>query len=504
MPAGRSRFRDFLPDVLAACTLCVWLAAKLTLFDALEYTSDLISNTQLSLSVFQGRPLLWDNGFGDHKALHNYYLNPLLAPFTWSLGPIGLFVASALLWMTAAFALFSVARGGPAWKRCIYWGISATFLFGPVGFWFFDDYLYGWHAEYLYLPLGIMFACALARGSRASWWIAGILLLVREEGALIVWAIHVLSEWLRPLTPVRARLVRIARITAVWALAFIAGLALLFLLRPAHGGARALNALGFLNTVVHDPALTRALIWGVEAAAAVMGCGVIVAVSISWRTSLAALVTMIPLLPPLLVAACAYDTEFGLREYGFSWGPRLVILWPVLAAALVLSSAYSPDRAPRHRIARAALLGAAILTSLIAQGLVLQEYRSYPFFERVTAFLPARRHRFVLARLRADEDALLRCLGRSLPSGTPVSSGGSLFARFSRQDIVWPDRTRIAWVQPQLVVCEVAHRLQYEYGCTDLADRLEASGFRKFQLGDITITYAEPLRPWIAGCAAGR
>ncbi len=61
--------------------------------DKLEYETDLFSVLQLSRDFLWGKPLLYENAYGDNTAYHNSYLMPLYAPFTVAFGGKGLFVA---------------------------------------------------------------------------------------------------------------------------------------------------------------------------------------------------------------------------------------------------------------------------------------------------------------------------------------------------------------------------------------------------------------------------
>src|SRR5260370_20201873 len=116
----------WLPQALALVTIGYWLLVKSMLFLRLEYTADLISNLQISRSFFEGRSLLWENGYGNHKAIHNLYIAVLFYPFTRFLGAYGLFVAQALVYLWAVNRILSRARDAAAWKRALYWTAVAT------------------------------------------------------------------------------------------------------------------------------------------------------------------------------------------------------------------------------------------------------------------------------------------------------------------------------------------------------------------------------------------
>ena len=65
-----------------------------------------------------------------------------------------------------------------------------------MGFWIWDDPFYGWHAEVLYVPLAVLFAGALTRRRRQVLLWGAALVLLREDGAVVACAIHLLHTWL--------------------------------------------------------------------------------------------------------------------------------------------------------------------------------------------------------------------------------------------------------------------------------------------------------------------
>src|SRR5262249_1421502 len=142
------RWIHFLaPMVCAALVLLHWMVSKAILFEGLEYTSDMFAFLQMLKSVFEGRPLLFENSFGNTKALHNYYVLPLFYPFTRLWGAYGLFIGYALLLLLAALSVSKLASAAPQWKRELYWSIMAALILGPISFWVWDDPIYGWHGE---------------------------------------------------------------------------------------------------------------------------------------------------------------------------------------------------------------------------------------------------------------------------------------------------------------------------------------------------------------------
>lgn len=73
-----------------------------------DYTSDLFTHFQLSHDWLIGKPLFYENCFGFHNKLHNYFIDPLLSPFTWLFGIYGLFVALFSLMIGSFFMVLKL------------------------------------------------------------------------------------------------------------------------------------------------------------------------------------------------------------------------------------------------------------------------------------------------------------------------------------------------------------------------------------------------------------
>ena len=65
---------DFVALGLAVLAVIWVFVFKLKTFYALGYTSDLFVHVQLARSWLEGRGLLHDNCFGNHLAMHTYFL----------------------------------------------------------------------------------------------------------------------------------------------------------------------------------------------------------------------------------------------------------------------------------------------------------------------------------------------------------------------------------------------------------------------------------------------
>ena len=511
----------WLPHVLAMAVVAYWLLVKCVLFRRLEYSDDLFTNLELTRTVFEGRPLLWENAYGNHKAFHNYYLAPLLYPLTRFLGAYGLFVTQALFSGWSVWKILDRARDAARWKRSLYWATVAAIGLGPVTFWIFDDAVFGFHYELLFVPLSVLFALSLSKGSKAAWIFAGLIVLTREEGPILAWCIHVLHEILN--TEARAdpnaRTALYARLTWItlgWLLVFIAGIGLLLVMGGASHG-RLGAAIPGLSALIEDPATRWYFFASLADAALLLASGSIVYLTgIPARGLMASTLISLVLVVPTTIASSVYKTS--AREHGIAWPPRFALFWGVALAGCLFM--LERARAPSFTGFRRRRLAIVVAGSIVAQIAVLGVRKRYDFISRITlnaffaptslvalvvpestlqAFLS--RPRFVSAALTNSEDAFLTCLGRNLPHQTPVAATGGLFGRFHQQDLVWADRVEIAWKPPELVICDDAGRIRFDDGCLSLARSLTDTSFEALHFGNLSVRYASGPKAVVEACA---
>jgi len=105
---------DFLALGLAVFAVIWVFLLKLKTFYALGYTSDLFVDVQLARSWLEGRGLLYDNCFGNHLAIHTYFLLLPLGVIAKPFGAPGLLfvlavsVGTAYFWATRILRLLGV------------------------------------------------------------------------------------------------------------------------------------------------------------------------------------------------------------------------------------------------------------------------------------------------------------------------------------------------------------------------------------------------------------
>lgn len=486
--------RALLPLLLPLALLAYWIVAKAVLFQRLEYTADMFAFLQISRSFADGRPLLYDNGWGNERAIHNYYIVPLFYPLTALLSAYGLFVGLAGLWLLALLAIRRLAVDADRWKQQLYQIIIFALVLGPVSFYLWDDEVYGWHAQLCFLPLSILFVVYLVRGSRWVWVPAALLVLTHEAGAVLAWALHVLCAATGSARTGKWR--RLLMITIGWLLVFGTGMGLLAAMQHHANDSRLTQALLNEQLAARNGSLAGVVLqMGWEVTLLLLAGTVVHLAGIPARALwVASLCTL-----PLFVVAVISDLAAGiLTDYGPVWPPRMVMFWALLIAECLLAIHYAKPTAPALTPLRKR--GSVTLAvAIVAQVLALAVAARYNFVARFAAVWP-RRH-LVADTLTPREDAFLRCLGGVLPHTTAVASTVGLFARFHRQYVVWPDRLTNAWTPPELLVCDETDRLPYDYGCRRLLWNVSAAGSAEALLVDgLAAAYVPGVRGLVLGC----
>lgn len=180
------KLRNLVLALVPLLILVFWFLLKVHQFQSLEVNfSDGLIALQLSRGWLEGRPFLYDNYFGFHSRIHNYYILPLTGLITRSTGIYGFFVIY--------LGLIAVLLGGIfLWLRKYstnwwhHWLSLLVFIIGPFTFFIYLD-LYGWHPEQYFFPLTCLLALTLARRQ----WIWSVLLIfviytIKETSAVLL------------------------------------------------------------------------------------------------------------------------------------------------------------------------------------------------------------------------------------------------------------------------------------------------------------------------------
>ncbi len=439
----------FLLLVTAVALVLYAGLCKELLFRAFEYVgSDLYSFLDMTWSWLYAGRLLHENAYGDHAAIHSFYLLPAFSPLTIPFGVHGLFGGLMLLELVAAVRI-ATARGlGLGARIAVLAG-----LVSPVAYFVFDDRDWGFHPELCYPPLGVLLALDLAEGRRRRPLLGALaLVLVKEDGALLVAGVLVahfaqrLWSLGRGDAAERQRLLQAALTSlAAVAVVFFGNLAVLWLLGRGlpppqlTASGRIAQGLTVVSRALSGQALPErreALLSGLRFYGAV---ALVLLVPLGARIArgLALLLISVPgILAALLVSAGPY--KFTLME----WAPRIATLLALVLACLVFATA----RAPSPRVV-------AVLV-LLSWGLQVPLLRHLGYFlsRRANAMALVRGEGYRRAALPEDELRFLRCVAERLPRGVPVSPPRDAYPLFHHQSIVFQGLEGRASLPPVLRV----------------------------------------------------
>ncbi len=149
-----------------------FLLYKYAILNTGLYKSDLYSFYQNANDWLIDKPIYFENTFGQTFLHHTYYLTPVLAPFTFLFGIGGLFIAQILCIFFAIRALILCVEQKQKWQFSI---LISALVFGPLGFFLWDNMTYGWHLESLIFPLSLWAGAQLYRDKK---WSAFLLLFI--------------------------------------------------------------------------------------------------------------------------------------------------------------------------------------------------------------------------------------------------------------------------------------------------------------------------------------
>jgi hypothetical protein len=477
----------------AAATLVVLYAGlnKALLFRNLEYfESDLFGFLEMSWSWHYAGRLLHDNAYGDHFAIHNYYLLPLFAPLTISLGAYGLIVVLVVFHLLAIWRVASTAALDFPGRLAALAG-----LLGPIAYYVFDNPVWGFHPEILYPPLVALLAVELLEG-RTGRAIAVVLLivLVKEDGAVLVaavlvayfagrlWSLRAGAREERR-TVIRAALLSLLAMTLV----FLAGMAVLSVadqsLAPTQTASspRLLKALRILAaTLTGDarPLQRTRLLEGLTAYAGTMALVLLPLGRRLPRGLILAGLSAPPVIVVLAVSSAIYRFEL------MAWPPRLALLVGLLVACIVFAWS-SPTRPAFARTAA----GVVVLIG-VSWGLqvLLLRHIGYSPWPRLDTMALLRGDAYRASALPPRELEFLRCVAGRLPSGLPVLAPRGVIPVFHRQSVVFEELMVHAWHPPRLRVV------------LSTAAATEGGTCRGPQAGSLAVEAECSLLPLVRGC----
>jgi hypothetical protein len=468
---------------LCAAISLAWFVNKRALYEGLEYTIDIFLNLQAARSVFIGDGFLNDYFQGGQKGIHNFFVFLLLGPLTVVWGAKAFFAVTGLLEAGASMRWVASAEPGTLAKVS---SIVLAMLFGPLMFWIVDDPFYGWHAELLYPFLSVLLAEAMLNQRKTVWLWAGLIVLCREEGALLAGGIAVIG-----LASRRAPARQMVRTYSLSLSIFALSMLLVRLWHRPGTEDRVKTALEALLRFPYDHALLTDFSLSALSAVAMFAAGLIPLFALGGkRLAPWAILLSLPLWGVTAIGTLAYARQpGGLQLHGFLWPLRFSLMWSILLAACVFAL-------PDAKASRTPVVVGCALFSILLQMQVLGFFRGYHVSERIAAFSPT-----AADTLSPRSLAWMNCLGQSLPRQTVIQPHWNLEAPFEKQIIVGD--IRLAPHTPDIFVCDKQSRLPLPgEACLRQLSASLTAGYIEREVDGIAVAANPALRAAIDACPA--
>ena len=429
-----------------------FLGFKVLRFQTLAYTfHDLYVFEQLASGWIDGRPFLYDNFWGDHQRIHNYYTVWIWGPICYRMGVYGLFLIQTLL-LLVSYGLTNqrLAKAGvPIWAR---YGLLVVVLLGPVSAWLNDHPGTGWHTELTYLPVGILFALALTGQNRVWSVLTGlVLILIKEDGAVLAAMIHLAyfsitylrqhptqSGWLLW----RER--RFWVISLGWGAVFIAGMTWLAYLNhfaePRLRGALLLIAKN-IDTITFWRQTGKEI--GTTLLLLLPAGGFIYLLSTQLTHIIRGKLFIIYGLGILVLSALNfvqsslyYGDPSVYHSVGWTWPPRFVLPWTFTATFLIIMLVLFPPVQPAPVRSVWLVIGGLVFMQLPILAVARPDL---PHLAEWKALVRGRVSPYKERRYLDPTDlVVVRCLADQLPARSTVLAFEYLLPYFHKHDIVWP------------------------------------------------------------------
>lgn len=448
-----------IPLLIAGLIAFVFfLTLKCLHFRRCDYSSDLFSHFQLSHDWLIGKPLLYENCFGFHNKIHNYFIDLLLSPFTWLFSVYGLFVA---LFCLVAGSYIRVLKLLDQHAAPFETKLLVFFLYtSPLSFFLFHNEHYGFHAEMLLMPLALLFCAGYLEKNK--WYLlwGALIVLVKEDAAIVLWSCLMMlhfKDWDSGQERTKQFFRSTISLTLICLLIFVAGMVWIKWLNNWNDMRtgdiiKKLQAESFSNLWHSFLYLSR------QRMQLTIFLVLIIYLYAGWKYTLAAVLISVPLLITNLMAGAYYTTagEAGIKNmFSVMWVPRLSMYWAYWFTAIVVAFTYKRPflTAPERFLKLSGCLCYGILLVSFQAGFFRRcEITRFDTFASIKeAFVPAFKNE---AYVELPEAA---AIAQHLPDHYPVAPMNRVFGAFHRQDIVWLDYIDKAWYPPRMILTSYAH-----------------------------------------------
>ena len=502
-----------LPVAASSLIVLLFFCFKVIRFQGLYYAyNDMYIFLQESCSWMNGRPLLYENIWGYDDRIHNNYAMLLWGPLIYVSGAYGAFaIQTALTLLSYGLLLRHSSRRMAGWAV---WLILLVLLVGPVWIWFNDHPGIGWHPELTYFPLSILFILALFT-YQTRWFLltATLLVIVKEDGALLAGAIHLAFLSIQYLVTDRKRNIvgilakpRFWLVLAGWAAVFIAGMAFLSYKNHAvEPEPRLQQALTAIRNGLHEPVFIRknsklfiqtfllllpsigVLLYGLQ--------------RLNWRqTGSVVLVYSVAQLALLLSnwvqGATYYGTNALFDLVSLTWPPRFVLVYAFSVTYVLLVWLLFGAGERATAIWKPALIGFLLL---VVQLPIVQYAR--PDVRWVSMLRDVVRHRFDPFKepmLPASDVAVVEHLAKTIPAHSNVFVFDYLIPFFHKHYNIWP--TDKQWENADLAI--LPKRDFQKLG--ERLPRVMKQPYRSIPLDDYTIFVTPAYEPYVKASLANK
>jgi hypothetical protein len=507
------RTKWIVPVAASSLIILLLLCFKVLRFQGLYYTfNDMYIFLQASCSWMDGRPVLYENIWGYDDRIHNNYAMLLWGPLIYVAGAYGAFlVQTGLSLVSYGLLLRYVSRQMESWAV---WLILLVLLTGPVWFWLNDHPGIGWHPELTYFPLSILFIVALLAGNTIGFWVTAVLIvIVKEDGALLAGAIHLAFLSLQYLVANRQRSIfgilsttKFWLTLVGWAAVFILGMAFLSYKNNAvEPEPRLQQALTAISTGLHDRVFIRKnlllLLQTVLLLAPSIGLLLYGLYRAGWRQlGSVLLVYSVAQLALLLSNWVQGATYYGNNAFfdlvSLTWPPRFVLVYTFSVTYTVLvwllfgaGKQASPDW---KQLAFCGVL-------FLIQWPIVEYAR--PDFRLVSIMTNVVRHRFDPVKeplLPATDVAVVEQIARTIPPRSNVFMFDFLIPLFHKHYNIWP--TEKQWENADLAIIP---KNDFQNLRSHLP-RVMKQPFRTIELSTYTIFVTPAYEPYVKASLSGK
>ncbi|GAB2533104.1 hypothetical protein [Spirosoma aerophilum] len=467
---------------------------------------------QSSCSWINGRPLLYENIWGYDDRIHNNYAMLLWGPLIYAGGAYGAFVVQVgLSLISYTLLLRYCSRHLANWAV---WLILIVLLIGPVWFWLNDHPGIGWHPELTYFPLSILFVLTLLSRATIWFWVtAALIVLVKEDGALLAGAIHLAFVCIMYLVRNRQRSIfgvltqpKFWITLAGWAAVFVLGMAFLSYknnaVEPEPRLQQALNAIG---SGLHDRVFIRKnlllVFQTVLLLAPSMGVLLYGVYQVGWRQVgsvllIYAVAQLALLLSNWVQGATYYGTNDFFDLVSLTWPPRFVLVYTfsvvyTILVWLLFEAGKQPERDWKQ-------LAFCIVLFFIQWPIV--EY-ARPDFRLIPTVTNLFRHRFDPVKeslLPASDVAVVKQIARTIPPRSNVYMFDFLIPFFHKHYNIWP--TEKQWEDADLAIIP---KNDFQNLRSHLS-RVMKHPYRTIELRTYTIFVTPAYEPYVKASLAGK